>query len=112
MIHRKYSRWVAALLAVPLLAACATNQPTPTAQGKPSGGQPGGGQRPVGVPVSVTPVERGSIAATLTYSGNIQSRASVNVLHGQKSWLFLDSSARGTIKETAPACDPVIKDSP
>ncbi|MBX5490126.1 MAG: efflux RND transporter periplasmic adaptor subunit [Chloroflexi bacterium] len=77
MSRRTWYRWAAALLLIPLLAACAAPPPTPTGQAKPSGE---GGQRPVGVPVSVRPVGRGNLAATFTYSGSIQSRASVNVL--------------------------------
>lgn len=91
MSLRTWYRWGAALLVVPLLAACAGPQPTPTAQGKP------GGQAPVGVPVSVRPVERGNVAATFTYSGSIQARASVNVLPratGRIERLYVDIGSR------------------
>jgi RND family efflux transporter MFP subunit len=74
--QRRIAKMAAAALVVPLLAACGGG-PTPTAQGKP-GAQ--GGQRQIAVPVSVQSVVRGPIAATLTYSGNIQARATVNVL--------------------------------
>ena len=71
------------LLLVPLVTSClgggqAQTGQAQTAQNKPGGAA--GGQRQVAVPVSVQAVEQGPIAATLTYSGNIQSRASVNVL--------------------------------
>src|SRR3712207_4522260 len=78
MFRRKMAlRFGAAALALPLLVSCAGGGSTPTAQSKPSGQ---GGQRQVAVPVNVQAVGRGAVAATLTYSGNIQSRATVNVL--------------------------------
>ena len=69
----------AALLTIPLMAAC-LGTGAPPAQNKPSGQGAQGGQRQIAVPVNVASVSRGNLAATLTYSGNIQSRASVNVL--------------------------------
>src|SRR5262245_59820380 len=83
----------ALVVTLPLLASCLGTGQGPQAQNKP-GGPPGqGGQREVAVPVSVQSVNRGPIAATLTYSGNIQSRASVDVLPratGRIEQLFVD----------------------
>src|SRR4051812_8392068 len=71
----------AAVLLLPLVVSCATTTAAaPTAQNKPSGQGAQGGQRQVAVPVNTKSVEKGAIASILTYSGNIQSRANVNVL--------------------------------
>src|SRR5438477_318737 len=88
-----FARMGSLLVVLPLLASCVGTGQAPQAQNKP-GGPPGqGGQRQVAVPVSVQTVSRGPIAATLTYSGNIQSRANVNVLPratGRIERLFVD----------------------
>src|SRR5215216_4216312 len=90
MFRSKVSTKVAAgLLVIPLLTAC-VGTGAPPAQNKPGGQR---GQRQIAVPVNVASVARGPIAATLTYSGNIQSRASVNVLPratGRIEQLFVD----------------------
>jgi len=94
------------MLAVSLLAGCAGQNQTPTAQGKPSGQQ--GGQRQIAVPVNAQSVERGPIASTLTYSGNIQSRASVNVLPratGRIEQLMVDVGSRVKSGETIALLD-------
>src|SRR5579883_2421388 len=63
----------AALLAIPLLTAC-LGTGAPPAQNKPSTQGAPSGQRQIAVPVNLASVNRGNIASTLTYSGNIQSR--------------------------------------
>src|SRR5689334_16307745 len=86
----------AALLVLPFMASC-LGTGAPPAQNKPSGQGAPGGQRQVAVPVNVASVSRGSLAATLTYSGNIQSRASVNVLPratGRIEQLLVDVGSR------------------
>jgi RND family efflux transporter MFP subunit len=62
---------------VVLLAACGPNARTPTAQ---SPAPPAGGPGLAAPLVSVQPVGQTTLATTLTYAGNIQARASVNVL--------------------------------
>src|SRR5579885_3370274 len=75
----RLTRYGVAVLLLPLVVSCATTSAAaPAAQSKPSGQQ--GGQRQIAVPVDTKTVEKGSIASILTYSGNIQSRANVNVL--------------------------------
>ena len=65
---------VASVLLVTALSACVPGggQPQPKAPGKEFA--------PPAIPITVAPVTQGSIAATLVYSGNVQSRAQVNVL--------------------------------
>src|SRR5689334_22787929 len=95
------------LVAVPLLASC-LGTGAPPAQNKPSGQGAPGGQRQVAVPVNVASVSRGNIAATLTYSGNIQSRASVNVLPratGRIEQLFVDVGSRVQAGDTIAVLD-------
>src|SRR5690348_10059751 len=99
-----------ALLVLPLVASC-LGTGAPPAQNKPSGqaaqGAPGG-QRQIAVPVNVASVSRGSIAATLTYSGNIQSRASVNVLPratGRIEQLYVDVGSRVKAGDTIAVLD-------
>ena len=97
----------AILLAVPLIAGC-MGTGAPPAQNKPSGQGAPGGQRQVAVPVNVASVNRGGIAATLTYSGNIQSRASVNVLPhatGRIEQLFVDVGSRVKAGDTIAVLD-------
>src|SRR5207302_9311456 len=63
---------------VVLLAACGPGSRTPTAQSPPANGTSAPG---LAAPlVSVQPVGQTSLATTLSYAGNIQARASVNVL--------------------------------
>ena len=63
----------AALTLVIALASCTTGAPqTP---------KPGGKEfQPPAIPITVAQVVQGTIAATLVYSGNVQSRAQVNVV--------------------------------
>src|SRR5438309_562711 len=84
------------LAAIPLFASC-LGTGAPPAQNKPSGQGAPPGQRQIAVPVNVASVSRGGIASTLTYSGNIQSRASVNVLPratGRIEQLYVDVGSR------------------
>ena len=92
---------VAMVLVVALLAGCrapdaATGQNTAT------------GQRQGAVPVAVQTVARGSVGATLTYSGNIQSRAQVSVLPratGRIEQLFVDVGSRVQAGDTIAVLD-------
>jgi len=62
-----------ALILVIALASCTFGgQPTPKPTGKEFG--------PAPIPITAALVTQGSIAATLVYSGNVQSRAQVNVV--------------------------------
>jgi multidrug efflux pump subunit AcrA (membrane-fusion protein) len=95
------------LLAIPLLAAC-MGTGAPPAQNKPGGQGAPGGQRQIAVPVNVASVSRGGIASTLTYSGNIQSRASVNVLPratGRIEQLYVDVGSRVNAGDTIAVLD-------
>src|SRR5215212_118467 len=97
----------AILLAVPLIAGC-LGTGAPPAQNKPSGQGAPGGQRQIAVPVNVASVSRGGIASTLTYSGNIQSRASVNVLPratGRIEQLYVDVGSRVRAGDTIAVLD-------
>ena len=67
-------RLLAVVLGASLLAACQQPTQAPPAQSKPAA------QRQVAIPVSEQTATSGPIAAVLTYSGNVSSRATVNVL--------------------------------
>src|SRR5579883_1089465 len=97
----------AALLAIPLLTAC-LGTGAPPAQNKPSTQGAPSGQRQIAVPVNLASVNRGNIASTLTYSGNIQSRASVNVLPratGRIEQLNVDVGSRVKAGDTIAVLD-------
>jgi RND family efflux transporter MFP subunit len=78
MMRRSWStRWFVTSLVV-LLAACGLGGHTPTAQRPPADAA---STPRTGAPlVSVQPVGQTTLASTLSYAGNIQARASVNVL--------------------------------
>lgn len=68
-------RWVAspALVVILALTSCTAGGQTPA--------KPGGKEfAPPAIPITAAPIAQGNIAATLVYSGNVQSRAQVNVV--------------------------------
>ncbi|MDP8921776.1 MAG: efflux RND transporter periplasmic adaptor subunit [Chloroflexota bacterium] len=76
----------ASLLLALTFASCTGAAPPPQ---KPSGKE----FQPAAIPITTAPVTPGSIAATLVYSGNVQSRAQVNVvpkITGRVERLFVD----------------------
>ncbi len=89
MIGRQVTRRSvgAALTLAVALASCTAPGGQPPA--KPSGKE----FTPASIPITVAQVTQGTIAATLVYSGNVQSRAQVNVLPrvtGRVERLFVD----------------------
>ncbi len=62
------------VLLLPVIASCAVANASPAAQDKPTG------QREIAVPVNTKTVQKGTIAAILSYSGDIQSQARVDIL--------------------------------
>ena len=64
----------AVVLLLPALSACAVANAGPAPQ------SPSGGQREISIPVNTRTVEKGSIAAILSYSGDIQAQARVDIL--------------------------------
>src|SRR5579883_1939120 len=78
MVSRSWSTRGCATALVVLLAACGAGGRTPTAQSPPA---EGAGTLGTAAPlVSVQPVGPTSLTTTLSYAGNIQARATVNVL--------------------------------